>query len=59
MTKITAWYVKRPDGFFQFNHIQNGWGRWTKPAPKSERQQVWANQVWAKRETEMINGEVK
>jgi hypothetical protein len=57
--KITSWYVKRPDGLFQFNHIADGHGHGIKPEPKSERQQVWNAQTWAKRETEMVDKVVK
>jgi hypothetical protein len=57
--KVTAWYVKRPDGLFQFNHIESGHGHDISPVPKSERQQVWNAQTWAKRETEMVDRVVK
>ena len=57
--KVTAWYVKRPDGLFEFNHIESGHGHGIAPEPKSERQLRWNAQTWAKRETEMVDKVVR
>lgn len=59
--KITIWEREIGEGFYQHNHIENGWQDGDKPIPLKDEfvnQKAWVKYSWKKYFGYLINGKV-
>lgn len=63
MSPITLWFrwvkdKEHPDGWFSFNHLEDGHSETDKPVPKFPSQNGWLNSIWKREHSLLSDGKV-